>query len=104
MTDQATPPQTAEELVAAILETATVPEGHATHVDLAIRLSMIHNGATRLATLLAERDAVAPDLLAALEELQRLAWGDVSGHSIETYEEAKVGARKAIAAARKEAE
>jgi hypothetical protein len=51
-----------------------------------------------------EKYAVAANALAdckaALEELQRLAWGDVSGHSIETYEEAKANARKAITAAR----
>lgn len=41
--------------------------------------------------------AAAPALLEALKGLQRLAWGDVSGHSIEAYEEAKDIARAAIA-------
>lgn len=39
-------------------------------------------------------------LMEALEELQRLAWGDVSGHSIAAYEEAKTMARAALDAAR----
>lgn len=35
-------------------------------------------------------------LVKALKELRRLAWGDVSGHSIAVYEEAKTKARAAI--------
>lgn len=36
------------------------------------------------------------DLLEALRGLQRLAWGDVSGHSVAAYQEAKNTARLAI--------
>ncbi len=45
------------------------------------------------------RAACFEPLVEALKGLQRLAWGDVSGHSIEAYKEAKAVARAALAAA-----
>lgn len=49
-----TPPQTAEELVEAILEKAQAPGGEDRHL-FRIRLALIHDNAKRLKVLLADR-------------------------------------------------
>ncbi len=99
---EATPPQTAEELVAAIRKEAS----HITGASMARRelsLARIAALATRLAPLLAEQDAAAGDMLAALDKalpiLSALVAQKGLEPSIKGYESGGWVAKEAVRAA-----